>query len=128
MQGLNSTVQIKRQTGTTDDVAGGAQYSGFADVEPQRAIRAMISQKAASMEMRAQGLGTDRLYDATIQPAMVAVINDDILIPLDGPFKDVRFRVTAVIRPVMHLQSPRAHLKLQLERWDDGSALDTLSI
>jgi len=77
--------------------------------------------------MRAQGLGSDMFYDVVIQPATTDVQSNDMLIPADGPLAHQRFLVTAVQVPSMvHFQSPHAHLKLQLERWDEGKMVDLI--
>lgn len=124
MRGLNVSITIYRATQLADDEAGGAQRSTAAQVAT---ARARIAHRAPTLEMRAQGLSTDLLYDAAIQPATTDVQANDVLIPADGPFAHVRFLVTGVQHPAMaHFQSPRAHLKLQLERWDSGKMVELI--
>lgn len=126
MQGNLANVTIYRKARRDDDEAGGAQYDPYS-VHVTDGIRARIANRAPTLEMRAQGLGTDRFYDATIKPATTDVQANDLLIPDDGPFAHTRFLVTGVQKPsMMSLNSPRAHLKLQLERYDDGKTIEFL--
>lgn len=124
MQGLNVNVTIYRATQLADDVAGGARRTPYAAVAT---ARGRIAHRAPTLEMRAQGLGTDLLYDAALQPATTDVQANDLLIPADGPFAHVRFLVTGVQNPgLAHFQSPRAHLKVQLERYDSGKMVELI--
>jgi hypothetical protein len=123
MQGLNSNVTVYRATRLADDAAGGARQSAYSAVT---SARARIAQRAPTLEMRAQGLSTDNLYDAILQPATVDVRANDLLIPTDGPLAHLRFLVTGVNQPPMDFQTPRAHLRVQLERWDSGKVIELL--
>ena len=123
MQGQNVTVKIYRAAQLADDAAGGAQRGPYTVVYEGRRCR--LHNRPATVEMRAQGQSTDRLFDAFYQPATDAVLALDILIPQDGPHAHVRFLVTGVIGPsLVPWSGPRAHLKLQLERYDSGKVLD----
>ena len=124
MQGQNVEVKIYRAAQLADDVAGGAQKGPYT-VLFENGKRARLHNRPATVEMRAQGLSTDRLFDAFYQPATDAVLALDILIPQAGPHAHVRFLVTGVIGPsITNWESPKAHLKLQLERYDQGKVLD----
>jgi hypothetical protein len=124
IQGLNTSVTIYRATQLADDEAGGARRSAYAQVDTGRA---MIAHRSPTLEMRAQGLSTDLLYDANVQPATIDVQANDMLIPADGQHAHVRFLVTSAQHPTMaHLQSPRAHLLLHLERWDSGKMVELI--
>lgn len=124
MQGQNVEVKIYRAEQLEDDAAGGAQKGPYT-VLFEIGKRARLHNRPATLEMRAQGLSTDRLFDAFYQPATDKVLSMDILIPQDGPHAHVRFLVTGVIGPsLVPWAGPRAHIKLQLERYDDGKVLD----
>lgn len=123
MLGLNSDVQFYRAEQIADDDVGGAQRGPYIACG---SARARISQRPATIEMRAQGLTTDRLFDAFVQPATVDVLNNDMMMATSGPYAHVRFRVTGVIQPHMLKESARAHLKIQLERVDDGRNVDLI--
>ena len=123
MQGQNVTVKVYRAAQLADDAAGGAQRGAYAQVYETR--RARIYNRPSTVEMRAQGLQTDKLYDAFYQPATDGVVALDIIIPQTGPYAHARFLVTGVIGSSLeNWSSPRAHLKLQLERYDSGKVLD----
>lgn len=124
MQGLNVSITIYRATQLADDEAGGSQRSAYAQVTT---CRGRIANRAPTLEMRAQGLGADLFYDAAIQPATLDVRENDMVIPTSGPLAHRRFLVTGVQQPSLEFfQSPRAHLKLQLERWDEGKMVDLI--
>lgn len=124
MQGNNVNVTIYRATQLADDEAGGAQRSAYASVAT---ARARLAHRLPTLEMRAQGLSTDLLYDAALSPATTDVQANDMLIPANGPLAHQRFLVTAVQTPSMYyLESPKAHLKLQLERWDSGKMINLI--
>lgn len=117
MQGLWTAVAFYRAVQLADDDIGGAVRGNYNQTGTGRA---MIVLRPATVEMRAQGLGTDLLYDAHVQPATLDVRRNDVLLVNDGPYANLKFRVTSVALPTMILQSPQAHLKLQLERQDEG--------
>jgi hypothetical protein len=123
MQGQNVYIKVYRYTQLADDVAGGARQSSYVEIATGRA---RIQGRLATIEMRAQGLGADNLFDAAVTPATTDVQRDDMIIPQDGPEANVRFLVTSVQKPGFNLSSPRAHLNLQLERWDEGRMIDIL--
>lgn len=124
MQGQNVEVKIYRAEQLADDAAGGAQRGPYT-VLFEIGKRARLHNRPATLEMRAQGLSTDRLFDAFYQPATDGVLAMDLLIPQEGPHAHVRFLVTGVIGPSMTAwASPMAHLKLQLERYDQGKVID----
>lgn len=122
MQGQNVVVYIYRATQGVDDVAGGATRTPYVLFAQGRG---RVQQRSVGLAMRAQGLTTDKLFDAFYQPATDAVVSTDMLIPQAGPFANERFYVTAVQKASMvPLSGPRAHIKLQLERWDEGRMID----
>ncbi len=124
MEGQNINVSVYRAAQQADDVSGGAQRGAYALIAT---ARGRLIQRVPTLEMRAQGLGSDMFYDAFVQPATTDVRANDMLIPADGPHAHERFLVTGVHGPgLKHFQSPRAHLKLQLERWDDGKMVDLI--
>lgn len=122
MQGLNLNIILYRSAQSADDVAGGAQKAAYVQYATGRG---RLQQRSVSVDLRAQGLGTDRIFDAFIQPATTDVKNMDMLIPGNGSWANERFLITGVIRPSLeHLASPMAHLRLNLERWDEGHMID----
>ncbi len=124
MQGQNVEVKIYRAEQLADDAAGGAQRGPYI-VLFENGKRARLHNRPATLEMRAQGLSTDRLFDAFYQPATDGILAMDLLIPQDGPHAHVRFLITGVIGPsLVPWSGPRAHLKLQLERYDQGKVVD----
>ena len=124
MQGKNVAISIYRAEELADDAAGGAQRGSYALVDT---ARGRLDNRAPTLEMRAQGLSTDKLFDAVVQPATLDVEANDLLVPTSGPFELQRFLVTSVQKPSMaSLSSSRAHLRLQLERWDDGKLVEGL--
>lgn len=121
----NLDVTIYERTQDADDVYGGAQARYTV---ARGSARARIQSREATISMRAQGLGTDRLYDALISPASIIANTGDLLAVDDnlqqGTFAGMTFLVQGVHRsPHLETQNPEATLKLQLERWDDGKAL-----
>lgn len=126
MRGINVFVRVLRPNNQADDEVGGAsvKYTEIASM-----VRARIQARPATLLMRAQGLGTDRLFDAFLEPATTSVQAGDFIYPEpdSGPFTLQRFYVTGVVRDgSSNIQSPRAVLKVQLERWDDGEAVEAL--
>ncbi len=117
MQGLNTSVRIFRAARLADDDVGGSVRGDYAQVGQGRAILVL---RPATVEMRAQGLGTDLLYDCHIQPATLEVERNDVLLVDDGPYAQLKFRITSVAKPTIILNSPQAHLKIQMERQDEG--------
>lgn len=123
MQGQNISAKVYRATQLEDDAAGGAQRGPYVQVYESHQVR--IYNRPATIEMRAQGLQTDKLFDAFYQPASDGILAMDMLIPQTGPYANLRFLVTGVIGPsLVPWAGPRAHLKLQLERYDDGRIID----
>ena len=121
-QGLNLNVILYRAAQQTDDTAGGAQKATYIQYATGRG---RLQQRSVSVDMRAQGLGTDRIFDAFIQPGEIDVQAMDMLIPQDGNWADVRFLVTGVIgASLKHKRSPMFHKRLNLERWDEGHMID----
>lgn len=124
MQGNNVAISIYRAPEIADDEAGGAQRGSYALVDT---ARGRLDNRAPTLEMRAQGLSTDKLFDAVVKPATSDVQENDLLVPTSGPFALQRFLVTSVQKPSMAtFSSARAHLRLQLERWDDGKLVEGL--
>lgn len=124
MQGQNIDITIYRATQQVDDTAGGSQRSMYASVAT---CRGRIANRRPTLEMRAQGLGSDLFYDANIQPATTDIRENDMLIPATGELAHLRFLITGVQHPSMvAFNSPRAHLHLQLERWDDGKMVNLI--
>jgi len=122
MQGLNLDIILYRAAHSTDDDAGGAQKQAYIQYATGRG---RLQQRPVSVDLRAQGLGTDRLFDCFIQPATIEVQNMDMLIPTNGPWAHARFLITGIIKPsIEHLGSPMSHLRLNLERWDEGHMID----
>ncbi len=122
MQGLNTPVTFYRATQQADDQAGGAQRSPYYQYSTGRA---RIQQRPVDLQTRAQGLTTDKLFDAFVQPADLGIQAMDMLIPTAGPFAHLRFLVTAAITHTLaQPRGPKAHVRLQLERWDDGKVID----
>jgi hypothetical protein len=122
MQGMNLSLTFYRAVQQADDVAGGAQK---ADYIQYGTGRGRLQQRSVSIDMRAQGLGTDRIFDCFVQPANTDVLPMDMIVPSNGPWEDYRFLVTGVVKPSLaHLRSPMSHLRLDVERWDDGKMID----
>jgi hypothetical protein len=90
MQGLNVSITIYRATQLADDEAGGSQRTPYYQVGT---CRGRIANRAPTLEMRAQGLGTDLFYDAAIQPATTDVRENDMIIPTTGPCNSRRWSI-----------------------------------
>jgi hypothetical protein len=114
-------LQVYRASQLADDVIGGARRSPY---YLQGTHRTFITAKRATVEMRVAGLTADKLFDAIVWPSSADIQQNDIVIPTEGNWANQRMLVTAVTSPSLDSRQLQAVKHLQLERWDDGKALD----
>lgn len=119
LKGLNTTIDIYRRNASADDDIGGAVRTE--DIV-YRSVNARIDTVPPSVQAREIGIETPRLAVALIWPASYTIYEDDVILPLSGPFQSIQFRITGVrydsVLP--YKRGSKAHLELDLVRVDRG--------
>lgn len=113
LQGMNITFKLTRKIKGADDEVGGATAT---ETTIYTGIHGRLSALKPSEELRVQGVETDKLFNAVIQPVTLDIHEFDYLYPESGIYAGQQFKVTGVQVDSIVPSDPRAHKSLRLER------------
>lgn len=113
IQGLNITVEIQRSAAGANDSVGGRTST---TTTIATGVRARISAVKPSVEVRAQGLETNKMFNMSVWPATTDIQQNDLVIPESGQHSGKTFQVRGVQMDSISTSDPRSHLSVRLER------------
>ena len=114
--GQNTRSRIWRMTQKTDDIVGGAVYSGTAyypDVLTR--FQAMPEEEL----LLQQGIETERIFSVIVVPALLVIKERDeleVTKPLDHVYYGKRFRIVSVSYSDNNPRDPRGYIMLKMTR------------
>lgn len=118
MQGLNTRFRVWTETQASDDLIGGAVYTGTIS---QNYINGHLSVTLPNQMLLEQGLETTKIADAFVWPGSITLQERDVL-EIVGPthheYFGKFFRIIGLKRGDHHAHSRRRFWKARLRRID----------
>lgn len=120
IQGLNITIEIRREIPGADDEVGGATTSTSIVAT---GVKARISSLKPTAELRVQGIETSRYYSAVIWPATTDIQENDSIVPESGSHEGLEFKVTGIQVDSLPSNSNRAHISVRMQHIGDARTI-----